>query len=68
MLFCREELDAPDMTLLDFNNLSPTQVRKLQPLPLDSPDVKLDKELFGRYARREFEYWSVSYLSSYNLE
>ena len=60
MFYCSDELDAPDMTILDFNNLSTTQLRKLEASPLDSPDVKLDKEFFRRYARRELDYWSVS--------
>ena len=54
-----DELDAPDLTVLDFNNLSPVPSRSLPISPIDAPDVSSDKEYFQRYSRREIEYWSV---------
>ncbi|KAL4219974.1 hypothetical protein ACF0H5_020385 [Mactra antiquata] len=60
-----EEEEAPDLTIIDFNTISPVQLRSIEPAIVDSPEVIHEKESFQRYKRREAEYWG-KILSSVN--
>lgn len=60
MFLYREDIDAPDLTILDFNTISPVQLRSLEPSLVDTPEVIHEKESFQRFMRREIEYWAVS--------
>lgn len=57
--FFREDMDAPDLTIIDFNTISPVQLRSLEPALVDTPEVIHEKEAFQRYQRREIQYWAV---------
>ncbi|XP_060598598.1 uncharacterized protein LOC132752305, partial [Ruditapes philippinarum] len=52
-----EDLDAPDLTIIDFNTISPVQLRSLEPALIDTPEVIHEKEAFQRFMRREIQYW-----------
>ena len=56
----REDLDAPDLTIIDFNTISPVQLRSLEPSLIDTPEIIHEKEAFQRFMRREIQYWGVS--------
>jgi hypothetical protein len=66
ILYYREDLDAPDLTIIDFNTISPVQLRSLEPALIDTPEVIHEKEAFQRFMRREIQYWGVS-IKDYNL-
>lgn len=46
------------MTIIDFNTISPVQLRSLEPSLIDTPQVIHEKEAFQRYLRREIQYWA----------
>ena len=58
---CRgEDVDAPDLTIIDFNTVPLVQSRSLEPSYIDSRDIRREKEAFCRFKQRELEYWNVS--------
>ena len=60
MFFFREDIDAPDLTLIDFNTVARVQYRSLEPAIIDPVEVVKDKDAFRRYMHRELKYWRVS--------
>ncbi|WAR27398.1 hypothetical protein MAR_013102 [Mya arenaria] len=52
-----EDVDAPDLTILDFNTIPTVQPRSLEPSLLDPAELLHEKEAFRRYSRRELNYW-----------
>lgn len=58
--YFREDIDAPDLTVLDFNTISPVKLHSLDHSIMDTLEMKQEKEAFHRYRRRELEYWGVS--------
>ena len=55
----RDDVDAPDLTVLDFNTISPVKLHSLEHSIMDTLEMKQEKEAFHRYRRRELEYWAV---------
>lgn len=51
-------MDASDLIIIDFNTISPVQLRSLEPLLLDTPEVRREKEAYQFYVQRELKYWA----------
>lgn len=45
------------MTIIDFNTITPSHLKSIDVAPIDSPDVRREKENLQRYKRMELEYW-----------
>ncbi|KAH3805458.1 hypothetical protein DPMN_133761 [Dreissena polymorpha] len=52
-----EDIDAPDLTLIDFNTVARVQYRSLEPAIIDPVEVVKEKDAFRRYMHRELKYW-----------
>ncbi|XP_048746898.2 uncharacterized protein LOC125659312 isoform X2 [Ostrea edulis] len=63
------EREDPDTIVLEYHPISPVDIRKYDPLPTDIPEVKIVKEKYNSYSKKEVQYWRkiVPYISELKM-
>ncbi|XP_062567851.1 uncharacterized protein LOC134230091 isoform X2 [Saccostrea cucullata] len=63
------EREDPDTIVLEYHPITPVDIRKYETLPNDIPEVKIIKEKYNSYSKKEVQYWRkiIPYISELRL-